>query len=52
MDLTNNDIHNLLVFLNRVQLSGGEAVTFVQILEKLMQMQNGEKDGGEPNGDI
>lgn len=48
MSLTNNDIHNLIVFLNRVQLSGNEAVTFVQILEKLMQMQNGEKVG-EPH---
>lgn len=44
MELTNNDIHNLLVFLNRVQLSGGEAVTFVQVLEKLMQMQKSEEE--------
>ena len=46
MDLTNNDIHNLLVFLNRVQLSGSEAVTFVQLLEKLTQMQNSKKEEG------
>lgn len=51
MQLTKTDIHNLLVFLDRVQLSGSEAVTFVQILEKLMQMQNDEKVG-EPHGDI
>lgn len=48
MELTKADIHNLIVFLNRVQLSGNEAVTFVQILEKLMQMQNSEKVG-EPH---
>lgn len=46
MDLTNNDIHNLLVFLNRVQLSGSEAVTFVQILEKLTNMMKEGDDGG------
>lgn len=46
MDLTNNDIHNLLVFLNRVQLSGSEAVTFVQLLEKLMKMQKGDDSNG------
>lgn len=42
--LTKEDIHNLLVFLNRVQLSGNEAVTFVQVLEKLMQMQKSEEE--------
>ena len=42
--LTKEDIHNLLVFLNRVQLTGSEAVTFVQILEKLMQMQKSEEE--------
>lgn len=46
MDLTNNDIHNLLVFLNRVQLSGSEAVTFVQILEKLTNIMKEGDDGG------
>lgn len=51
MELNKNDIHNLLVFLERVQLTGGEAVTFVQLVQKLMQMQNGEKDG-EQHGDI
>lgn len=50
MSLSKADIHNLLVFLERVQLTGGEAVTFVQLVQKLMQMKNGEKDG-EPHGD-
>lgn len=44
MELTKADIHNLLVFLNRVQLSGSEAVTFVQLLSKLKGMQD-EEDG-------
>ena len=51
MSLSNTDIHNLLVFLERVQLTGGEAVTLVQLVQKLMQMQNCEKDG-EPHEDI
>lgn len=42
--LTKEDIHNLLVFLNRVQLTGNEAVAFVQLLEKLMQMQKSEEE--------
>lgn len=51
MSLSNTDIHNLLVFLERVQLTGGEAVTFAQLVQKLMQMQNSKKDG-EQHGDI
>ena len=35
MNLSKADIHNLLVFLERVQLTGGEAVTFVQLVQKL-----------------
>ena len=38
MSLSNTDIHNLLVFLERVQLTGGEAVTFVQLVQKLQTM--------------
>lgn len=45
MLLTNTDIHNLLVFLERVQLTGNEAVTFVQLLSKLKEMQ--DKEDGE-----
>lgn len=44
VELTETDIHNLLVFLKRVQLTGEEAVTFVQLLEKLTQMQNSKKE--------
>lgn len=44
MELTATDIHNLLVFLNRVQLTGNEAITFVQLLEKLTQIQNSKKE--------
>lgn len=46
MQLTKTDIHNLLVFLDRVQLTGNEAVTFVQILEKLTNMMKEGDDGG------
>lgn len=42
MSLSNTDIHNLLVFLERVQLTGGEAVTFVQLVQKLQAMRGEE----------
>lgn len=42
MSLTKADIHNLLVFLERVQLTGGEAVTFVQLVQKLQTMRGEE----------
>ena len=34
-NLTENDIRNLLVFLNRTQLNGSEVPTFVEIYSKL-----------------
>ena len=47
MSLTKTDIHNLLVFLDRVQLTGSEAVTFVQLVSKLTQAEkeSDDKDG-------
>ena len=42
MNLSKADIHNLLVFLERVQLTGGEAVTFVQLVQKLQTMRGDE----------
>ena len=42
MSLSNTDIHNLLVFMERVQLMGGEAVTFVQLVQKLQIMRGDE----------
>lgn len=42
MELTKNDIHNLLVFLERVQLTGGEAMTFVELCSKLNSIANNE----------
>lgn len=36
--LNQTDIHNLLVFLDRVQLSGNEALTFVALCEKLKKV--------------
>ena len=48
MELTQTDIHNLLVFLERVQLTGNEAVTFVQLVTKIQAMnKDGEKDHAE-----
>lgn len=35
MELTKNDIKNILVFLNRTQLSGNEVPVFVGICGKL-----------------
>ena len=45
MSLSKADIHNLLVFLERVQLTGGEAVTFVQLVQKLQNI------GSDANAD-
>lgn len=42
MNLSKADVHNLLVFLERVQLTGGEAVTFVQLVQKLQTMRGEE----------
>lgn len=46
MHLTKNDIHNLLVFLDRVQLSGNEALTFVALCEKLKKI--GDANANNP----
>lgn len=35
--LTNQDIHNLLILLSRVQLVGNEAEIFVNLLAKLRE---------------
>ena len=48
MELTKTDAHNLLVFLERVQLTGNEAVTFVMLCEKIKRIEMEEevvKDG-------
>lgn len=44
MELTKADIHNLIVFLNRVQLSGNEAVTFVQLVAKIQAMNKDDEE--------
>lgn len=38
MELTNNDIKNILVFLNRTQLNGSEVPAFVEIYGKLQNI--------------
>lgn len=38
MELTKNDIKNILVFLNRTQLNGNEVPAFVEIYGKLQGM--------------
>ena len=35
MELTKNDIKNILVFLNRTQLNGNEVPAFVEVYGKL-----------------
>lgn len=42
--LTETDIHNLLVFLERIQLTGSEAVTFVQLVEKIKQLKSAKEE--------
>lgn len=44
MQLTKTDIHNLLVFLKRVQLTGEEAITYVELLQKIQALNEGEKN--------
>lgn len=39
IELAPEDLNNLMVFLNRVQISGQEAVTFVMLQQKLLQAQ-------------
>ena len=39
IELTNEEASNLMVFLNRVQLTGQEAVTFVVLQQKLALAQ-------------
>lgn len=44
--LNQTDIHNLLVFLDRVQLSGNEALTFVALCEKIKKI--GDANANNP----
>lgn len=44
MDLTETDIHNLLVFLKRVQLTGEEAITYVELLQKIQALNKGDEN--------
>lgn len=41
MELTKNDIRNLLVFLNRTQVQGSEVPTFVELYGKLQKALEG-----------
>lgn len=50
MSLSNTDIHNLLVFLERVQLTGSEAVTFVQLVQKLQNIGSDANADGDKSG--
>ena len=43
MGLNINDIHNILIFLNRTQLNGSEVPVFVEIYSKLKQMSEPPK---------
>lgn len=38
MELTKNDIHNLLILLKRVSVNGEEAFVLVDICNKLQEM--------------
>lgn len=46
MNLTNEQLKNLLAFLNRVQLQGNEAETLVQL--KIVMIKELEKRSKEP----
>lgn len=39
MELTRQDIHNLMVFLERTQLTGKEASEYCNLYNKLVAMQ-------------
>lgn len=43
MELTNVDIHNILVFISRAQMTGSEAPTYLMLCEKLKTIA-AEKD--------
>ena len=43
MELTKTDAHNILVFLERVQLTGNEALTFVLLCDKLKKIEMAEE---------
>lgn len=38
MELTKNDIHNILIFLKRTTMNGEEVPVFVDICNKLQEM--------------
>ncbi len=40
MELTKNDIHNLLIFLQRTTIQGLEVPAYCQLVSKLETMQN------------
>lgn len=44
MELTKEDIHNLLVFLERATMQGNEAVAYIMLREKLKMILNQKED--------
>ena len=45
MELTKEDIHNLIVFMDRTNLTGGEVATFVSLYQKLQKLKEGAENG-------
>lgn len=45
MELTKEDIHNLLIFLERSTMSGSEAVAYIMLREKLKKMLEEKQEG-------
>lgn len=46
MELTSADIHNVLVFISRAQMTGSEAPTYLMLCEKLKTIA-AEKDAAK-----
>lgn len=44
MELTKEDIHNLIVFMDRTNLTGGEVATFVSLYQKLQKLKEGAEN--------
>ena len=44
-ELTKEDIHNLIVFMDRTNLTGGEVATFVSLYQKLQKLKEGAENG-------
>lgn len=45
MELTKEDIHNILIFMERTHLAGCEVATFMSLYNKLQKLKEGAENG-------